>query len=212
MIIRTAATEASDEQLEIDLKYLVNTWKEVCSKISTTPAPGLLFEDLSLAPKLVRDLYNSEISEIICDTREDFEALESFLKKSIPEALGKISFYEDKTHIFDVFEVDKAVSTALSKKTYLPSGGSLIIEQTEALTTIDINTGRYTGSQNQRETILKTNVEAIPYIVEQLRLRNIGGIIIIDFIDMDELSDREIIFNEMNEHSKTVLNKYTSYE
>jgi ribonuclease G len=202
VIIRTAAVEATDAQLEIDLKYLVNTWKEVRSKVSTTPSPGLLFEDINLAPKLVRDLYSAEIIEIICDQKEDYDAVNDFLEKSIPEAKQKIRLYEEVTPLFEVFNVDKVITQALSKKTDLPSGGSLIIEQTEALTTIDINTGRYTGKQNQRETILKTNVEAIPSIVEQLRLRNIGGIIIIDFIDMDEISDREVIFNEMNEAFK----------
>jgi len=110
--------------------------------------------------------------------------------------------YEEKIPIFDVFNIEKHISQALSKKARLPSGGFLIIEQTEALTTIDVNTGSYTGKQSQRDTILKTNLEAIPVIVHQLRLRNIGGIIIIDFIDMDELDDREIIFNEITNEFK----------
>lgn len=202
VIIRTAATEATDEELNNDLKYLIETWKEVRSKISTVPAPGVLYEDITICEKVIRDLYSSDISEIICDQQSDFDRLSSFLKRSIPSASEKLRLYEEKTPLFDVFEVEKSLENALSKKSPMPSGGFLIIEQTEALTTIDINTGSYTGNQNQRDTILKTNLEAIPQIVNQLRLRNIGGIIIIDFIDMDDMSDREVIFNALNEAFK----------
>jgi ribonuclease G len=202
VIVRTAAIEASDDEIKTDLDYLLSTWKSIHSKISQVPAPGLLYEDVPIDLKIVRDLFNKDIEEIICDTKDDFERLSEFFSNSIPGAKEKLRLYEEKTSLFDVFDVEKCLSSALTKRAPLSSGGFLIIEQTEALTTIDINTGSYTGNQNQRDTILKTNLEAIPTIVEQLRFRNIGGIIIIDFIDMEEGEDREIVYNKITEEFK----------
>lgn len=201
-IIRTAATEASESELIIDIKYLLAVWKKISAKISESSAPSLLYSDVSLPEKIVRDVYSEDVNQIICDSETDYNAVYDFISAAMPGSTSKLSLYTGEESLFESYGLNKKIEDSLSKKAPLPSGGSLVIEQTEALTTVDINTGSFVGKKNARQTLLKTNLEAIPVIVNELRFRNIGGIIVIDFIDMDEISDREIVYNALVEHFK----------
>ena len=196
-IIRTASQEASENEIIKDIQSLADTWRKIIDHKSQKPAPSILYQDLTISEKSVRDLYDSKIDAIICNSRIDYENLKKFSRLSIPSAEDKVQLYEGKKPIFDSFGIEEMLNAALDKVSHLDSGGYLIIEETEALTTIDVNTGSYTGKANIKDTILKINCEAIPKLVEQVRLRNIGGIIIIDFIDMEDLSDREKIYNHL---------------
>lgn len=199
IIARTAAEGATSGQLQKDLKYLIRLWRNIDANRKRMKTPALVFEDLPLTHKTIRDLYNDEVESIHIDDKKTFDDLSEFAKVISPSAPESLKLYQEKTPIFDVYGIEMDISQALGRKVDLPSGGYLIIDQTEALTTFDINTGRFVGQLSARDTILKTNMEAIPYIVSQLRLRNIGGIIVIDFIDMEHEEDKESVFEKFQE-------------
>jgi ribonuclease G len=199
LIIRTAALSASEEELKSDVDYLVKTWEELQDKIANAKTPSLLYEEPNLPIKTTRDYYSEEVEEIIVDNKETYEELERFFKKAMNDAVSKLVLYEDKVPVFDHYGIEVDIGSALGRRAWLPSGGYLIVDQTEALTAFDVNTGRFVGSQSAHETILKTNMEAVDVIVEQLRIRNIGGIIVIDFIDMDKEEHRELVFNKFEQ-------------
>jgi ribonuclease G len=202
IIVRTAAQGISDVHLQKDLKYLTKMWRTVDAKRKRASPPALLYQDLNLILKTTRDLYSEEIDKIVIDDVDAHEELKRFLLATIPGAHKSLSLYTEKTPIFDVYGVELDIGRALASRIELPSGGYLVIDQTEALTSFDINTGKFVGNASAHETILKTNLEAVKKIVAQLRIRNIGGIIVIDFIDMERLEDRERVFNELQEELK----------
>lgn len=203
VIIRTAAIGIEEEVLRKDLEYLISLWHQLKKAISVSRAPSLLHKDLDVVQKVTRDLYSHDINNIVIDDHDTYLQLGSFLKATIPGAYEKLSLYTEQTPIFDVHGVEIDIGRALQERVELPSGGYLIIEQTEALTTLDVNTGRFVGKANARHTILSTNIEAAKKVVEQLRIRNIGGIIIVDFIDMEDPLDRELIYDTLLEELKT---------
>jgi ribonuclease G len=203
VIVRTAANGINEVHLQKDLKFLAKLWKSVEAKKKRGESPSLLYQDLNLILKTTRDLYADDIERIVVDDPEAHEELKRFLNATIPGASKKLFPYEDKLPIFDVYGVEMDIGRALSSRIELPSGGYLVIDQTEALTSFDINTGKYVGSASAHETILKTNMEAVKKIVAQLRIRNIGGIIVIDFIDMERLEDRDKVFNALQEELKS---------
>ncbi len=202
VIVRTAALGLSDAILQKDLKYLLKVWRMVDAKRKRSTAPALIYRDLNLILKTTRDLYAEDIDRIIIDDPQAWEELRRFLVATIPGAHKKLYLYDEKTPIFDVYGIEMDIGRALSSRIELPSGGYLIIDQTEALTSFDINTGKFVGQASARDTILKTNLEAVKKIVSQLRTRNIGGIIVIDFIDMEKTEDRERVFNTLQEELK----------
>lgn len=202
LIVRTAAAEAPAGLLEKDLAYLLKVWKSVGENQQRRPAPSLLYQEPDIILKTTRDLDAEGVSEIVVDDGQAFNQLEHFLDVTNPGSDNKLRLYEDANPIFDFYGIEIDIAKALSRKVWLPSGGYLVIDQTEALTSFDVNTGKYVGSHNARETILKTNLEAVDEIVHQLRLRNLGGIIIIDFIDMEEYQDREQVNNTLEEALK----------
>jgi ribonuclease G len=202
VIVRTAALGLSDLVLQKDLKFLLKVWKLVDAKRKRSSAPSLIYRDLSLILKTTRDLYSEDIDRIVIDNAEACEELRRFLMATIPGAHKKLYLYEEKTPIFDVYGIEMDIGKALSSRIELPSGGYLIIDQTEALTSFDVNTGKFVGLASARDTILRTNLEAVKKIVSQLRTRNIGGIIVIDFIDMEKPEDREKVFNTLQEELK----------
>jgi ribonuclease G len=202
LIVRTAAVGAEEEPLKDDLAQLIQTWKGMQRAISHVEAPGILYQDLKLSQKLIRDIYSEDVSEIHCDDGNSFTALSEFLDQNIPSATAKLKHYTGTKPIFDEFGLELDLARAVSGRVALPSGGYIILEQTEALTSVDVNTGKFVGRHNARSTILQTNLEAIVLLVEQLRVRNIGGIIIVDFIDMEDPIDREIIYNKLIEELK----------
>lgn len=193
-IVRTAAEGISDEEIQADVDYLQRMWIAIKEKMKTDNVSRLIHEDLPLAMRMMRDLVNPEIEKIRIDSKETFERAAKFARKFIPVVADRIEYYPGERPIFDLFSVEDEIQKALTKRANLKSGGYLIIDQTEAMTTIDVNTGGFVGHRNMDETIFKTNLEAAVAIARQVRLRNLGGILIIDFIDMqDEEHKRQVL-------------------
>jgi ribonuclease G len=195
-ILRTNAEEASDEELAEDIAYLRKTWALVRQRAVSKPAGTLLHQDLSLVERVLRDLTTEATQTIRIDSRMQFEALQAFGRTYMPAVVGKLEHYRGERPIFDLFGIEEDVAKALARRVDLKSGGYLIIDQTEALTTVDVNTGGFVGARNFDDTIFKTNLEAAGAIARQLRLRNLGGIVIVDFIDMTREEHREAVLAE----------------
>jgi len=183
-ILRTNAEEATDAELADDIAYLRKTWRAIRERSFKSPAGTLLHLDLSLVERVLRDLAHDETQSVRIDSHIQYEALKAFGAQFTPTSVSKLELYKGERPIFDLYNIDEEISKALARRVDLKSGGYLIIDQTEALTTVDVNTGGYVGARNFDDTIFKTNLEAAQAIARQLRLRNLGGIIIIDFIDM----------------------------
>ncbi|WP_213959316.1 MULTISPECIES: ribonuclease G [unclassified Variovorax] len=195
-ILRTNGEDASDAELADDIAYLRKTWSRVRDLSTRLPPMSLLHQDLSLLQRVLRDLTNEETQAIRIDSREQFEALQKFGREFMPKAAEKLQLYKGERPIFDLCSVDEEIGRALGRRVDLKSGGYLVVDQTEALTTIDVNTGGFVGARNFDDTIFKTNLEAAQAIARQLRLRNLGGIIIVDFIDMVRDDHREQVLAE----------------
>ena len=207
-ILRTAAEAAREEDILVDIRYLRRLWQQISQQISTAPAPSVLYEDLPLALRTLRDLVNPRIEKIRIDSRETFQKVEQFVQELMPGVEGVLEHYPGERPVFDLYGVEDEIQKALERKVMLKSGGYLVIDQTEAMTTIDVNTGAFVGHRNLEETIFKTNLEAATSIARQLRLRNLGGIIIIDFIDMEDEEHRRQVLRTLErqlerDHAKT---------
>lgn len=197
-IVRTQAEDASDEELQADQSYLRTIWSNIQTNIKREPAPSLLYTDLTLSQRVLRDMVGPTTGSILVDSRTTTQQLIAWATTYTPSVLERIKHYSGERPLFDMAGVDEEIARALSRRVDLKSGGYLIIDQTEALTTVDVNTGGYVGGRNFDDTIFKTNLEAAVAVARQLRLRNLGGIIILDFIDMDDLGHRESVLAELN--------------
>jgi ribonuclease G len=197
-IIRTMAESASDAELMNDLQYLRKLWQDLREKSLSAAAPSLLYQDLSLAQRVLRDFVNDDTSRILIDSRENFLRLQAFARDYMQNVLVRLDHYTGERPLFDLYGVEDEIERALARRVDLKSGGYLIIDQTEAMTTIDVNTGGFVGVRNFDDTIFKTNLEAAQVIARQLRLRNLGGIIILDFIDMQNEEHRAAVLTELN--------------
>ncbi len=198
-IIRTVCEGMSAEEIEADMRYLIKLWESINRKKEAVKTPGMLFEELDLTLRTIRDTFSSDIDKLVIDSKEEYDRAVEFIDEFMPALRGKVEHYEGKEDIFDAYGIEIELSDALEKKVWLRSGGHIVIDQMEALTAIDVNTGKYVGKKSSDETILKTNLEAVNEVVYQLRLRNIGGIIVIDFIDMARPADREKVYNALKE-------------
>jgi ribonuclease G len=196
-IIRTQAEDATEEELAQDVNYLRETWKSICERGGTQPAPSLLHKDLTLSERVLRDMTHDGTHHIKVDNATLFTQLHQFAQRYTPGVVGKLSHYTGERHLFDLHHVDDEIGRALARRVDLKNGGYLIFDQTEAMCTIDVNTGGYVGSRNFEDTIFRTNLEAALVIARQLRLRNLGGIILIDFIDMHEAGHRQQVLDEL---------------
>ena len=183
-ILRTNAEESSDAELADDITYLRKTWSAIRERSFKLPPGSLLHQDLSLVERVLRDLAHEATQSIRIDSKQQYDVLKAFGEAFTPTSASKLDLYKGERPIFDLFSIDEDIARALARRVDLKSGGYLIIDQTEALTTVDVNTGGYVGARNFDDTIFKTNLEATQAIARQLRLRNLGGIIIVDFIDM----------------------------
>jgi ribonuclease G len=190
-IVRTVCEGVSKREIQRDVSFLTKLWSSVVRQSETTPPASLLSRDLDVALRVVRDLFSSDIDRLWCDEPETYERIVEFVQSYMPRLRNRISLYEAEEPIFDHFHLEPQIDRALERKVWLKSGGYLVFDQAEALCAIDVNTGRFVGKRNQDETVLKTNLEAADEVVRQLRLRNIGGIIIVDFIDMTRDADRK---------------------
>jgi ribonuclease G len=190
VIVRTVAQGASERDLTSDLEFLSRLWKRVKHQSTEALAPEVIYTEMDLALRLVRDVFSEEFHRLIVDDRATFEKVTSFLKKTSPQLVRGVQLYKDRPSLFETYDLQPTIDAALRRTVALPSGGYLTIDKTEALTAIDVNTGRFVGKKSLEETILQTNLEAAVESVRQLRLRDIGGIIIIDFIDMEESASK----------------------
>ncbi len=206
-IVRTVAESISNEELEADMEFLLVLWDEITAVASRAKVPSLVHRDLDMVLRSVRDLFTEDVKELIIDSQPVYERLTSFVQTFAPHLLGKISHWHRSTPLFEAFGVEGDINRAIDKKVWLRSGGYIIIETTEALTVIDVNTGRFVGKNDLAETIFKTNMEAVREIAYQLRLRNIGGIIIVDFIDMDSEEHREQLYTTFQEAMQSDKNR-----
>jgi ribonuclease G len=196
-IIRTAAEGAGVDEVRADLRYLKRLWGAVSRRGKAANRPALLYEDLPLRSRAIRDLAGPATEKILIDSLACFTQLESFCSEYVPEVSPLLEYHENERQLFDIYGVEDEIQRALCRKVDLKSGGYLIIDQTEAMTTIDVNTGSFVGKKNLEETIFRTNIEAASILARQLRVRNLGGIIIVDFIDMQEPEHRREVHREL---------------
>jgi ribonuclease G len=195
LIIRTASEGSTEEDIRKDLEFLVLLWENIQKKKDRMSAPSLLYSDLDLVFRCVRDLMSQDVKRLVIDSEEEYERIKDFVRMYFNKLLDKIENYEGLDSIFDAFGIEIDISRAIGRRIWLKSGGYIVIDQTEAMTVIDVNTGKYVGKEELEDTILKTNLEAVKEIAYQIRLRNLGGIIVIDFIDMERHENRESVFN-----------------
>ncbi|MBI4238447.1 MAG: Rne/Rng family ribonuclease [Deltaproteobacteria bacterium] len=201
-IVRTAAERAGQRELVSDIEYLLRLGREIETKGARRKAPSLIHAELDVVLRVVRDLFTEDIDRLVIDAKPEYTRIQEFADTFMPQLKERIELYTDDEPIFDHFSIEVEINRALGQKVWLKSGGYIIVEQTEALTAIDVNTGKFVGKRNVEETILKTNLEAVREIVYQLRLRNIGGIIILDFIDMERHEHRNKVYNALKEALK----------
>lgn len=196
-IVRTNAEDAADAELLDDISYLRKTWSTIDARMRQAQSPALLYQELSLAQRVLRDLVTDATRSIQIDSRENFERLQAFAAEYMPRVAGLLQLYRGERPLFELYNVDAEIEKALGRRVDLKSGGYLIIDQTEAMTTVDVNTGGFVGARNFDDTIFKTNLEAAQAIARQLRLRNLGGIILLDFIDMGSAQHRAAVLDEL---------------
>jgi ribonuclease E len=200
VIVRTAAEGASEEQLTLDVQRLQMQWEEISRRVETQQAPFLLHSEPDLLIKIVRDVFNEDFQKMVISGDDAKEAITAYLQSVAPDLLERVEIHQGSKDIFDEYRVGEQIAKALERKVYLPSGGSLVIDRTEAMTVVDVNTGKFVGSGgNLEETVTKNNLEAAEEVVRQLRLRDIGGIIVIDFIDMVLESNRDLVLRRLVE-------------
>ena len=198
-ISRTAAEGVDEKKIDIEIAFLMKLWETVQKKFKAAPAPSLLHQELNIIHRAVRDLLIHDAEKLIIDSRLEYESVLRFLDMFMPSLQHSIELYEGTEPIFDSLNLEGVIARGLKRKVWLKSGGYIVIEHTEALAAIDVNTGRYVGKHNPEETMLTTNLEAVQEITYQIRLRDIGGIIVVDFIDMEKISSQEKVFNAFQE-------------
>ena len=198
-IVRTVSEGADSAKLKSEMDFMLKLWKDIKNRMSGASEPGLLYMDLSVSLRAVRDLFTREVDRLIIDDENEYEKIMEFVDKFAPALRYSIELYNGDDPIFDFYGIEMEISRALDNIIWLKSGGYIVIEMTEALTSIDVNTGSYVGKRNLEETILKTNLEAVKELAYQLRLRNIGGLIVIDFIDMEKAENRQRVFAALTE-------------
>ncbi|MBE9610563.1 ribonuclease G [Chitinilyticum piscinae] len=214
-IIRTSADHATDDELRSDIEYLNLIWADIRDKSHKLPAGSLLFQDLSLSLRVLRDMVSDETGEVLIDSRENYQKMAEFAERFVSEIAPRLRHYAGERPLFELYGVEPEIERALSRRVNLKFGGYLIIDQTEAMTTVDVNTGGFVGTRSFDDTIFKTNLEATQVIARQLRLRNLGGIIIVDFIDMDNDEHKNAVLDELKkalarDRTKITVSGFTS--
>ena len=209
-IIRTAAEDKTDVELRRDWDHLLEQWKEIERNVAVARPPALLYQDKNLAGSVIRDLFTQDVSRVAVDSRKFYNEITDYLKWMSPELAGKVELYTGRRSIFHHFRLDRAIADTFARKVMLPGGGSIVIDQTEALCVVDVNSGRALTEREQEKNAVIANLEAVKAVCTQLRLRDIGGMVIIDFIDMNEESNRKRIYDEMRrelfrDRAKTII-------
>ncbi|HCT40537.1 MAG TPA: ribonuclease G [Moraxellaceae bacterium] len=209
-IVRTVAEGVSEHELRRDMQFLVKLWRWIQERCASAGSASLIYEELPLFLRTLRDLVNADVEKILIDSRETHAKVNEFVHEFMPQMHERLEHYPGERPLFDLYNIEDDLQKALQRKVMLKSGGYLIIDQTEAMTTVDVNTGSFVGTRNLEDTVFKTNLEATHVIARQLRLRNLGGIIIIDFIDMEELEHRQQVLRSfermlVRDHAKTKI-------
>ena len=201
-IIRTACEGRNKKDIQSDVRFLTKLWSRIRKRLETAATPELIHQDLDLVPRTIRDFFNAATEEVVVDDAREYRRVVEFVQQFMPRLKGRVVLYDEPEPLLDRYEVERRIRKALESKIWLNSGGSINIDQTEALTAVDVNTGRYVGKKDLEATVFKINLEAAREIVHQLRLRNVGGIIIIDFIDMAQAANRKKIYDALKEAVK----------
>jgi ribonuclease G len=203
MIVRTAGEGATEASLKSDVEYLQRVWSDVQRNYEKRSKPGVIHAELDIELRALRDILNENVERVVTDDEESFKRIGAFIGQFMPKFKSKIHLYRDPKPLFDLYEIDLEISRSMERKIWLKSGGYIVIDEAEALVVIDVNTGRYVGKKDFEETILKTNLEAVKEIAHQLRIRNCGGIIIIDMIDMERENHREKVLEALREELRS---------
>src|SRR5438552_13002528 len=199
-IVRTVAENISEKELKSDMEFLIKLWNEVVKRSESGRCPALIYNDLDLLLRTVRDMFTPDVEKLIIDSRSEYDRVKKFIAALMPDFTGHIELYDGNDPIFDGFGIEIEIDRALERKVWLKSGGYLIVDEMEALTAIDVNTGRFVGKSSLEDTITKTNLEACREVAEQLRIRSIGGMIVVDFIDMDRPHNRDKVTRAFNDY------------
>ncbi|MGD8395790.1 MAG: Rne/Rng family ribonuclease, partial [Candidatus Eiseniibacteriota bacterium] len=202
IIVRTVGEGRDARHFKADTAFLGKMWKDIQSRSKRLKAPALLHQEMALTTGMIRDLFTEEVDRLIIDSKREHKAILSYLRSYAPELRGRVELFEDEVPIFDKFGIEAEIEKTFERKIWLKRGGYIIIDHTEAMVCIDVNTGRYIGKTSQEETILRTNLSAAREVARQVRLRDIGGIIVTDFIDMEELANRRAVLDELRNHLK----------
>ncbi len=198
VIVRTVAQGVSERDLVSDLEFLLRLWKRVSHQSVEALAPEVIYTEMDLALRLVRDVFSDQYKRLLVDDKHVYEKVTSFLKKTSPHLMKRVMLHRERTPLFDHYALQETIESALKRAVQLPSGGHIVVDRTEALTAIDVNTGKYVGRKSLEDTILRTNLEAATEVVRQLRLRDIGGIVVIDFIDMEDAFHRAEVLQRLS--------------
>jgi ribonuclease G len=202
LIARTASEGKAKEEFEGDISFLTRIWTSIQEKARNVRAPTILYQDLGLVYRVIRDLHSHTLKRIVVDDPNTFKRVKEYLKEYLPEEGCEVTLFDEKDPVFEAFGIEIDIAKLSQRKIWLKSGGYIVFDYTEALTVIDVNTGRYLGKKDLEDTILRTNLEAVKEIVYQIRLRNVGGIVIVDFIDMEKKDSRELVFQTLVEALK----------
>jgi len=200
LIVRTAGDGKGEKEFANDVNYLIKLWEKVDRKSKTARAPALIHRELELTTGLIRDLFTEDVEELVIDSKDAHRDILNYLRSISPELRERVKLYKGRQPILDAYDIEAQIEKAFERKVWLKKGGYLVIDQTEALVSIDVNTGRFTGKKNQEDTIFKTNIEAAREAARQLRLRDMGGIIVIDFIDMEIEANKKAVLDELRQN------------
>ena len=208
-IIRTVADGKTDEMLQQDLDELIKTWQGIEKSVKTEKAPALIYKDMNTTSSVIRDLFQDAVEHVVVDEKKLFKEIRAYVQWVSPDMLNRVEYYRDKEPIFDKYGIEKEIQILLSKKVWLKSGGYLFLEKTEAMTVIDVNSGRYAAKKEQEMNSLRTNLEASREICRQLRLRDIGGLVVVDFIDLEDEKNKKKVYDEMKKELRKDRAKVT---
>ncbi len=209
VIIRTVAEGKEEDALKTDLQDLIDTWREIEKAAKNEKPPALVYKDMATTSSVIRDLFSNEVARVVVDSKKLHKEIRAYIKYTSPQLIDKIELHRDRAPIFDVYGIEKELETSLSRKVWLKSGGYIIIEQTEAMVVIDVNSGRYAAKREQEQNSLRTDLEAAREVCRQLRLRDIGGIIVCDFIDLDDEKNKRKVFEELKKEFRKDRAKVT---
>ncbi len=208
-IIRTVADGKTDEMLKQDLDELIKTWQGIEKSVKTEKAPALIYKDMNTTSSVIRDLFQDAVEHVVVDEKKLYKEIRAYVQWVSPDMLNRVEYYREKEPIFDKYGIEKEIQILLSKKVWLKSGGYLFLEKTEAMTVIDVNSGRYAAKKEQELNSLRTNLEASREICRQLRLRDIGGLVVVDFIDLEDEKNKKKIYDEMKKELRKDRAKVT---